>query len=66
MSIVATNRQRTQKINLRLLKQIAAALLDDLNIEGAELGVHLVAAPEMTRLNETFLQHQGSTERHHL
>jgi probable rRNA maturation factor len=62
MSIVATNRQRTQKIDLRLLKQIAGALLADLKIADADLGVHLVAAPEMTRLNETFLRHRGSTD----
>ncbi|MGH7993345.1 MAG: rRNA maturation RNase YbeY [Limisphaerales bacterium] len=62
MSIVATNRQRTQKIDLRLLKQIAEALFVDLKIEDAELGVHLVAAPEIIRLNETFLRHAGSTD----
>jgi len=62
MSIVAANRQRTQKIDLRFLKQIAGALLVELNIEDVELGVHLVAAPEMTRLNENFLRHQGSTD----
>ena len=38
----------------RLLKQIITALLADVKIEKAELGIHLVAAPEMTRLNETF------------
>ena len=31
-------------------------------VQGAELGVYLVATPEMTRLNETFLQHAGSTD----
>ena len=62
MNVCISNRQRMRKINLRLLKQIARALLDDLKIEGAELGVHLVAAPEITRLNEKFLQHQGSTD----
>ncbi|MGA9780360.1 MAG: rRNA maturation RNase YbeY [Limisphaerales bacterium] len=62
MSIVVANRQRTQKIDLRSLKQIANTLLTDLKIEDAELGVHLVAAPEMTRLNETFLRHRGSTD----
>ena len=62
MSIVATNRQRTQKIDLSLLKQIAGALFADLKIEDAELGVHLVAAPEIIRLNETFLRHAGSTD----
>jgi probable rRNA maturation factor len=62
MSIVATNRQRTQKIGLRLLKQIAEALLADLKMADAELGVHLIAASEMTRLNEKYLRHQGSTD----
>lgn len=38
------------------------ALLVKLKIEQAELGIHFVTAPEMTRLNETFLKHQGSTD----
>jgi probable rRNA maturation factor len=62
MNVVLANRQRTRNLNLRWLKQIANALLVDLKIEDAELGVHLVAAPEMTRLNETFLRHAGSTD----
>ena len=62
MNVIIANRQRTRKINLRLLKQIAAALLAELKIEKAELGINLVAAPEMTRLNETFLRHAGSTD----
>jgi len=62
MNVCIFNHQRTRKSNLRLLKQIAAALLDDLNIEGAELGVHLVAAPEIIRLNEQFLRHAGPTD----
>jgi probable rRNA maturation factor len=62
MNVVLANHQRTRNLNLRLLKQIANALLVDLKIEDAELGVHLIAAPEMTRLNEKFLRHQGSTD----
>ena len=62
MSVTIANRQRVQKINLRLLKQIANALLTELEIEKAEIGICLVAAPEMTRLNETFLRHDGSTD----
>ena len=39
------------------------ALLRDTKVaESSDLGVYLVAAPEMTRLNETFLQHKGSTD----
>ena len=62
MNVAISNRQRTRKINLRLLKRIADALLAELKIEKAELGVHLAAAPEMTRLNEKFLQRAGSTD----
>ncbi len=61
-SILIANRQRTKKINAGLLKQIAEALLADLKIETAELGVNLVAAREMILVNETFLRHEGSTD----
>jgi probable rRNA maturation factor len=62
MNIVIVNRQRTRKINLRLLKAITEALLADLKIAEAELGISLVAAREMTLVNETFLRHEGSTD----
>ncbi|HKW29239.1 MAG TPA: rRNA maturation RNase YbeY [Verrucomicrobiae bacterium] len=62
MNVVLANRQRTRSLNPHLLKQIASALLVDLKIEDAELGVHLIATPEMTRLNERFLRHEGSTD----
>jgi len=56
------NGQRAQKINLRLLKQITEVLLAELEIQDAELEINLVSAGEMTRLNEKFLRHQGSTD----
>jgi probable rRNA maturation factor len=62
MNIVVANRQRTRKINTRLLKEITDALLADLKIGEADLGINLVAAREMTLINETFLQHEGSTD----
>jgi len=62
MNIAIASRQRVRKINRRLLKQIIAALLADLKIEKADLGIHLVAAAEMMRLNEKFLRHAGSTD----
>jgi probable rRNA maturation factor len=62
MNVVILNRQRVRKINLRLLKEIANALLAELEIQKAEIGICLVAAPEMTRLNENFLKHKGSTD----
>ncbi len=62
MNIAIANRQRTRKINLRLLKKITRELLAELELEKEEIGICLVAALEMTRLNETFLKHQGSTD----
>ncbi len=62
MNIVIANRQRTKRINSRWLKQIVQAIFSDLGIEEAELGINLVAAREMALINETFLQHEGSTD----
>jgi len=62
MSVAITNLQRTRRINRRLLMQIVNALLVELKVEKAEIGICLVEALEMTRLNETFLRHAGSTD----
>ena len=62
MNIAIASHQRTRRINLRLLKIIARELLAELELEKAEIGICFVAAPEMTRLNETFLKHKGSTD----
>jgi probable rRNA maturation factor len=61
--LVITNRQRAVSLNTRLLRKIAKALLTDLlGLEQFELGITVVRAPEMARINETFLQHAGSTD----
>jgi probable rRNA maturation factor len=62
MNIVIANRQRTKKINSRLLKRIIAALFEDLKIEGAELGINVIGAKEMAQVNWNFLRHEGSTD----
>lgn len=62
MNIVVANRQRTKQIDSRLLKQIAGALFDELKITKAEMGVNLVSSREMALVNETFLDHAGSTD----
>jgi probable rRNA maturation factor len=62
MNLVIANRQRVKKINTRLLKQIVGELFAELKITEAELGINLVATREMTLVNETFLQHTGSTD----
>jgi probable rRNA maturation factor len=62
MNLVIANRQRTKKINSRRLKEITEALLTELQITEAELGVNLVGGREMALVNETFLQHEGPTD----
>ena len=62
MTLAILNRQRTKKINTRLLKEIVQEVFAELQIETVELGISLVGAREMTLLNETFLRHEGSTD----
>ena len=62
-NVILANRQRSRAINLRSVCPIVQSLLRKLpGIRAANLGISLVAASEMTRLNETFLQHAGSTD----
>ena len=61
-SILIANRQRVKTINTRLLGQIAAALLEELDVENAELGIALVGAKKMAEVNWQFLRHEGSTD----
>jgi len=57
------NRQRTRRVNLRLLREITRALLDELaGVKDYELCVHLIGAKEMARVNWNFLKHEGSTD----
>jgi probable rRNA maturation factor len=61
--LVLRNRQRVRPVDLRALRRLARAVLEDrLGLTDYALGIHLVAAPEMTSLNETFLGHDGSTD----
>lgn len=62
MNLVIANRQRTKQLDTRLLKQIVQTLFAELKLTGAELGINLVGNREMTLVNETFLQHEGSTD----
>jgi len=63
LELTIRNRQRRQRVDARLLRQITTELLTDvLALEAVELGITLVAAPEMARINWQFLQHEGSTD----
>ncbi len=56
------NRQRTRKLDARQLRRCTRALLREVGVTDAELGVTFVGDQEMTRINESFLQHEGSTD----
>ena len=57
------NRHPDRGVRLGLLRRIARALLEETWGAGSfDLAIHLIAAPEMTRLNEAFLRHRGSTD----
>ncbi len=62
-TLYVRNCQRVRRVDLRLLRRIAQALLRETWPRASfDLLICLVAEPEMTRLNETFLQHKGSTD----
>jgi probable rRNA maturation factor len=57
------NRQRTRRVNQRRLRQLlTAALADQFHCQDYELGVHLAGRVEMSRINESFLNHPGPTD----
>jgi rRNA maturation RNase YbeY len=56
------NRQRTRPINVRLLRSVAAALIAKTCPGEFRIGILLVGAAEMTRLNQAFLKHAGPTD----
>jgi len=57
------NRQRTRPVDLRLLRRMLNHVLaTSLAEREFDLTIHLVNAAEMTRLNETHLQHAGPTD----
>jgi probable rRNA maturation factor len=62
-SLLLRNRQRARALNLPFLRRIAKTLLEELfQTESFDLGVYLVGANEMTKLNNSFLAHPGSTD----
>jgi probable rRNA maturation factor len=57
------SRQSTRRINLRFVRKIISVCLAELlSVEAFELGVQFVNDREMTRVNEGYLQHAGSTD----
>jgi probable rRNA maturation factor len=63
LELTIRNRQRSRAINTRLLRDIVRELLSELlELDEVELGVALVGAKEMARVNWQFLRHEGSTD----
>ena len=61
--LILRNRQRLRTVHSRSLRRITASLLDDaLGLADYSLGIHLVGAREIARLNRQFLGHPGSTD----
>jgi len=60
---VLCNRQRTRALKLTSVRRVARYVLEsELGLNDYELGIHFVSANEMARVNQKFLQHEGSTD----
>ena len=57
------NRQRTRALALPLLRRLTRYVLEEeFGVKAYELGFHFVEPDEMARVNQQFLQHEGSTD----
>ena len=57
------NRQRVRRVNTSLLRRVTLQLLSEqFHVADFGIAIHLVTADEMSRMNWTFLQHEGSTD----
>ncbi len=63
MSLTIRNHQQVRAVNTPLLRRLTQSLLKDhLKQSDYLLGINLVSAKKMSRINEAFLQHTGSTD----
>lgn len=57
------NRQKVCAVDTKLFRRIVTTFLQSIeSIDGHELCLHLVDAPEMAEVNQRFLNHEGSTD----
>jgi probable rRNA maturation factor len=57
------NRQRSRRVDRVMLRALLGDLLgNECHLDNFDLTIHLVAAPEMARLNARLLGHAGSTD----
>lgn len=61
--LVVRNRQRAQRLNTKLIRKIVRTILtEELSRDEFEVGVAIIAEEAMTRMNEGYLRHNGSTD----
>jgi probable rRNA maturation factor len=61
--IVLRNQQRIRGIQPAFLRKIVVAVLNKMpGVLEFEIGIHLVSRSRMKQMNETYLQHKGSTD----
>jgi probable rRNA maturation factor len=62
-NLIVRSRVPGRPVDLPVLRRVIRVLIGDLlRRPGSDLAVYLVDTPEMTQLNEKFLQHQGCTD----
>lgn len=61
--LVVRNCQRARPVNTKFLRKIVRALLiEELSREAFEIGISIIGQTAMTRMNEGYLRHKGSTD----
>lgn len=60
---ILRNQTREQTVNLHLLRRVVVVLVGELLQQKVhQLGIYILSSQEMTRLNETFVRHEGVTD----
>jgi probable rRNA maturation factor len=61
--LIVHNRQRARPLNTKFLRTIVRALLiEEVRQDDFEIGISIVGEGAMTRMNEGYLRHKGSTD----
>jgi probable rRNA maturation factor len=57
------NRQRARPLNTKFLREMLHAILvEELSQDDFEIGISIIGEETMTRMNEGYLRHKGSTD----
>jgi rRNA maturation RNase YbeY len=61
--LIVRNRQRARSLNTEFLRKIVRSLLiEELRQAEFEIGISIIGEDAMTRMNEGYLRHKGSTD----